>query len=41
MFVLLSAEGRTKPVYSNSKFVCIGCGKARFEMRVQHQDEVR
>lgn len=35
MFVLLSVEGRMKPAYSNSKFVCIGCGKARFEMRVE------
>jgi hypothetical protein len=37
MFVLLSLEGRTKPVYSNSKFVCIGCGKPRWEMRIQSQ----
>ncbi len=35
MFVLLPEEGKVKPVYSNSKFVCIGCGKARFEMRDQ------
>ncbi len=35
MFVLLKVEGRIRPVYSNSKFVCIGCGKPRFEMRVQ------
>ena len=40
MFVLLSVEGRINPVYSNSKFVCIGCGKARFEMRVESKGGV-
>ncbi len=35
MFVLTSStEGKTGPIYSNSKFVCIGCGKARFEARL-------
>ncbi|MCS4539425.1 MAG: hypothetical protein HYU03_01870 [Thaumarchaeota archaeon] len=33
-YVLTQQEGRLKPVYSNSKFVCIGCGRARFEMRL-------
>ncbi len=33
-YVLTQQEGRLKPVYSNSKFVCISCGKARFEMRL-------
>ena len=37
MYVLTAVEGRTTPVYSNTKFVCIGCGKGRFEMRVQGQ----
>jgi hypothetical protein len=35
MFVLTQAQGRTAPAYSNTKFVCIGCGKARFETRLQ------
>ena len=35
MYVLTAVQGRTTPVYSNTKFVCIGCGKGRFETRVQ------
>jgi hypothetical protein len=34
MFVLISTEGKMKPTYSNSKFMCIGCGKPRFEARL-------
>ncbi len=35
MFVLALVQGRMAPVYSNTKFVCIGCGKGRFETRLQ------
>ncbi len=33
-YVLVQSEGALKPVYSNSKFVCISCGKGRFEKRI-------
>lgn len=33
-FVLTAdVAGKLKPEYSNTKFVCIGCGKGRFERR--------
>ncbi len=35
MFVLTSVHEKTAPVYSNTKFICIGCGKGRFETRLQ------
>jgi hypothetical protein len=34
VYVLASIEGKQKPVYSSSRFVCVKCGKPRFEARI-------